>query len=187
MDISPQYRLINVPGYEGSGPEHWQTFWEHKFPNIERVQQQDWGNPDCFTWVNTLEYFILKDTSKPIILIGHSLGVCTILHAASQNKLQGVVGAFLVAMPDTERTDFPEAITGFSPLPKTELPFPSTMIASENDPYITIEKLEYWANSMGATFINIGQRGHIGTAAKLGFWDEGQLLFENFMKKNEYA
>jgi uncharacterized protein len=181
--IYSKYRHINVPGYEGSGPEHWQTFWEHKFPNIERVQQQDWGNPNCYTWVKTLEEFILKDTSKPIILIGHSLGVCTILHAASQNKLQGVVGAFLVAMPDAEREDFPEAITGFNPLPKAKLPFPSCIIASENDPYISIEKLEYWAKNIGSAFVNVGERGHIGTAAKLGFWDEGQLLFKEFISK----
>jgi predicted alpha/beta hydrolase family esterase len=179
------YTYINVPGLGGSGDVHWQTFWEKAHPEIHRVQQSDWDHPVCNVWVDQLEKALEDTDDKPIILIGHSLGCATIVHAAAAGKLEGVAGAFLVAMPDVSRSDFPKECIGFSPLPKIVLPFPSVMVASENDPYISSEELKKWAGILKSEYINIGLREHIGTAAKLEYWEEGQKLFKQFMRSIE--
>ena len=85
-------------------------------------------------------------------------------------------------MPDVARADFPKECIGFNPLPKLKLPFPSLTIASENDPYISSAALKIWADVLGSQFISVGEREHIGTAAKLKYWEEGQGLFEGFVK-----
>ncbi|WP_245553813.1 RBBP9/YdeN family alpha/beta hydrolase [Cytophaga aurantiaca] len=181
--LDNRFNYINVPGLGGSGESHWQTYWEKAYPEIIRVEQKDWDHPVRSIWVDQLIETIAQSGGKPVVLIGHSLGCATIVHAAKANALQGVSGAFLVAMPDVERADFPKECIGFSPMPRIELPFTSVMIASENDPYISSAELKKWADILGADFISVGEREHIGTAAKLEYWEEGQGLFEEFLKR----
>ena len=182
MELNEAYTYINVPGLGGSGVSHWQTYWEKAHPEIIRVEQTDWDNPVCQKWIEQLLKTINQSADKPIVLIGHSLGCATIVHAAKQNNLSNVAGAFLVAMPDVERSDFPKECIGFAPMPRISLSFPSLMIASENDPYISSMELKKWSDIFGAEFISVGEREHIGTAAKLGYWEEGQKLFHAFVK-----
>jgi predicted alpha/beta hydrolase family esterase len=177
------FNYINVPGLAGSGENHWQTYWEKESPEIIRVEQKDWNHPVCTIWVEQLVETIRSSEGKPIVLIGHSLGCASILHAAHQKKLMGVAGAFLVAMPDVERTDFPKVCIGFTPMPRIELPFASIMVASENDPYISSTELKVWAEMLGSEFISVGNRGHIGSLANVEYWKEGQDLFANFVKR----
>ena len=45
-----------IPGYGGSGDAHWQTIWENEKPALfTRVNQADWLNPNCQTWMEKLE------------------------------------------------------------------------------------------------------------------------------------
>lgn len=182
MKLNEQFTYINVPGLGGSGQDHWQTFWEKAYPEIVRVEQVDWDHPVCDVWVEKLVRTI-DMADRPVVLIAHSLGCATIVHAAKHNKLNGIAAAFLVAMPDVERTDFPKECIGFSPMPRMNLPFSSLMIASENDPYISSAELKKWAGILGSDFISVGEREHIGTVAKLEYWEEGQELFQNFVER----
>jgi predicted alpha/beta hydrolase family esterase len=181
--LDNRFNYINVPGLGGSGEHHWQTFWEQAYPEIHRVQQADWDHPICSVWVNKLQLITETCSDKPVVLIAHSLGCVTVLHAVAQRKLKGIAGAFLVAMPDAERADFPKECIGFIPVPRIVLPFPAVMIASENDPYITSLELKKWADVIQASFVSVGQRGHIGTAAQLTYWEEGQQLFRSFVEQ----
>lgn len=137
--------------------------------------------PDRALWVDRLSEQ-LERTADPVVLVGHSLGVATIVHAAAEGRLGRVVGAFLVAMPDVQREDFPSEIVGFAPLPKLRLPFPSLMIGSQNDPYIDSATLAAWASRFGAPYLDLGLRHHIGDAAGLGDWEEGKGLLEGFLE-----
>lgn len=178
--LDNRFNYINVPGLGGSGDSHWQTYWEKVSPEIIRVEQKDWDRPVCEIWVQELVNTVAGLANKPIVLIGHSLGCATILHAAKANKLNGIAGAFLVAMPDVEREDFPKECIGFTPMPRDTLPFPSLVVASENDPYISSAGLKIWADILKSDFISVGEREHIGTAAKLEYWEEGQELLKDF-------
>jgi len=180
--LDKRFNYLNIPGLGGSGEHHWQTFWEQAYSEIHRVEQADWDHPICSVWVNKLQIAAEKLSDKPLVLIAHSLGCATLVHTVAQHKIKGVAGAFLVAMPDVDRVDFPKECVGFSPLPKIGLPFPSVTIASENDPYITSAELKEWANVLHSQFISVGEREHIGTAAKLEYWEEGQELFCSFVK-----
>jgi len=144
------------------------------------VEQEDWDRPEKDAWVRRLTESV-QAAPHPVVLIGHSLGCGTIVHAASRGALDKVAGAFLVAMPDMERADFPSQCLGFSPVPRLTLPFPSVMVASRNDPFIAIESLREWAGILGSEFVDVGNRHHIGSAAGLGEWIEGRVLFDHFL------
>lgn len=175
--------VMVVPGLGGSGPTHWQTHWELAHPGWIRCEQRDWDHPSRDEWVETLGRAVAS-APHPVVLVGHSLGVATIAHAAAAGLLAKVERAFLVAMPDIERADFPvDLCPGFSPLPRSALPFPSTMVGSTNDPWITPERLRHFSSILGATYFDAGQRHHIGTHSGLGAWEEGLGLFEAFLAR----
>ncbi|MEK7392949.1 MAG: alpha/beta fold hydrolase [Fibrobacterota bacterium] len=119
-----RFSLLNVPGLGGSGALHWQTAWEDALPGLARVEQDDWDRPEKDAWVWRLTESV-RAAPDPVVLIGHSLGCGTIVHAASMGALDKVAGAFLVAMPDMERLDFPPQCQGFAPVPRLRLPFPA--------------------------------------------------------------
>ncbi|WP_055311079.1 RBBP9/YdeN family alpha/beta hydrolase [Bordetella pertussis] len=45
---------IIVPGWQGSGPGHWQTHWSRTLPHAVRLQQRDWHQPQRAEWVAAL-------------------------------------------------------------------------------------------------------------------------------------
>ena len=47
-------RVLVIPGWGDSGPEHWQSLWEKAHPDFQRVVQRDWLYPIRREWVETL-------------------------------------------------------------------------------------------------------------------------------------
>lgn len=185
--ILARHSVVVVPGLAGSGTTHWQTFWELSHPGWIRCEQDDWDHPVRDAWVDRLTETV-NSAPRPVVLVGHSMGCATIAHAAHERRLGKVVAAFLVTMPDVERDDFPRDVCeGFAPLPPTSLPFPSLMVGSADDPWSSVERLEHWARLFGSRFVNIGARHHIGTASGLGAWNEGLVLFRNFLRGLEIS
>jgi predicted alpha/beta hydrolase family esterase len=178
---SEHYQFLNVPGIADSGETHWQTNWENSFPEIKRVIQKDWVRPDREVWLKNLESSIQKNNEKSIILISHSLGGGTIIHADYLNKLNGVKGIFMVALPDIEREDFPKECSGFVPMPRRKLSIPGVMVSSENDEWCTIEVAEKWSASLVIPLINIGKKQHICGAEEFETWEEGKKLLVKFL------
>jgi predicted alpha/beta hydrolase family esterase len=87
--------------------------------------------------------------TKPVVLVAHSLGVATAIHAAPHlgNK---IAGAFLVAPPDVANLEIrPKHLTTFGPYPREPLTFPSLVVASRNDPFGTYEHADDIAAAWG--------------------------------------
>ena len=164
-------KVLIVPGLYGSGPEHWQSQWEKQNPEFVRVNQLDWDTPHCQDWIATLDAAI-RNENDHVILVGHSLGSVTIAQWANRYGRR-VVGALMVAPSDTEAATFPEGTTGFSPIPTGHLPFPSTVIASTEDPYISFERVTELSKVWGSKLVSLGARGHISVADGFGPWPEG--------------
>lgn len=178
----PGTRLLLLPGYTNAGPEHWLTHWQRDFPQLERVQQDDWDHPLCSSWVERLDEAVAAAGSADVVLIAHSLGCATIAHWARTSGGRGVRAAFLVAPADVERPDFPPEMVGFSPMPLDALPFPSLVAASEDDRFATIQRARHFATHWGSRFVNVGRRGHIDTTSGVGRWEEGLDLLRGLLQ-----
>jgi uncharacterized protein len=174
-----EIKTLIVPGYTNSGPFHWQTLWESRHPAYVRVNQKDWDRPDVGDWTKQLNTHI-QDSDKPVLLIAHSLGCINVAHWSAKYKGR-ILGAFLVAPPDVESPVCPAEIRGFAPVPMAELPFPSLVIASANDPYCTVKRAESFAYAWKSSFFNVGKKGHINTSSDLGVWEEGEALLNGFL------
>jgi hypothetical protein len=175
------HTVLILPGLYNSGAGHWQTVWEDILPNARRVRQRDWNAPDRHEWVARLDAEI-REAEGPMILAAHSMGCAltawwALMHEDDAHAGK-VKGALLVAPPNVEREDFPVQVVGFAPMPRKHLPFRTTVVASSDDPWCPLERARNWATDWGASFHDIGPRGHINGDSGLGRWEEGLRWLE---------
>jgi predicted alpha/beta hydrolase family esterase len=181
MRISDTDILI-VPGLGNSGQNHWQRRWGERFKTSTIVEQDDWDHPELEPWVENIEHAVIMST-RPVVIIAHSLGVSALVHAARRFKDTKVRGAFLVAPPDLENANVPKETRPFAPVPTDPLPFPSILVASTNDSFCTIERAAEFAMCWASDFHQAGDAGHINTASGHGPWPEGLLMFTRLMQR----
>ena len=128
--IFERYHVLVVPGWQNSGPEHWQSCWQDAHPTLVAAGKPTGWTPSCADWV-------LVDAGQ-----GRSTGVvggviawlrhhCP-LGGATPGHAARVVAAWLVALADTERAD---ALPGGFARCRAPLLFASQIIVSDNDPY----------------------------------------------------
>lgn len=172
-----------IPGYRGSGPDHWQSWLENRIPDARRVTDIDWDQPRLATWAETVRYEI-DLAPHPVWLVAHSFG-CLASIVAAADRPHKVAGAMFVAPADPHRFtaqglreehDHAESVA--KRLPTRPQHFPSVVVASSNDPWSKLAIAAYWAQRWGSQFICIGHAGHINPDAGFGPWPEGQALLE---------
>jgi predicted alpha/beta hydrolase family esterase len=178
-------RTLVLPGLHNSEPGHWQSRWEARDETMLRVIQDDWETPHCADWVANLDR-ALWHTGPNALLVAHSAACALIAHWAVGCQRDQVLGALLVAPSDPEATSFPASATGFAPVPLLRLPFPSTLVASSNDPFVTVARAKAFASAWGSEFVMIGEAGHINTASALGDWPDGYALLRNLREPNQF-
>jgi len=180
--------ILMVPGLSGSGPDHWQSRWERTLKTARRVEQDNWLAPEREAWVGRIIETIVQ-SSRPVVLVAHSLGVAAVAHVAQRVPKGFLSGAFLVAPADVDNAGaWPRGDlnldadgAGFAPLPSDPLPFPSVIIASSTDPYCALERARALASAWGSTLVEAGNAGHINSASGHGPWPEGVLRFGAFL------
>ncbi|MFD1611668.1 RBBP9/YdeN family alpha/beta hydrolase [Sphingomonas tabacisoli] len=176
--------VLTVPGLNGSGPSHWQTLWEQSRPDTSRIELGLWSNPRRNAWVTKIDQAI-RGAQAPIVLAAHSLGCLAVAWWA---ELSGqpwgwpVAGALLVAPADVSARPLAAELADFAPAPARALPFPSIVVASEDDPWIHPDRAASLAASWGSHFVNAGPVGHINAASGLGWWEEGQELLDRVIR-----
>jgi predicted alpha/beta hydrolase family esterase len=175
--MSDALRILLLPGWMDSGPGHWQTRWE-ALHAAERVRQDDWAWPRRGDWMARLDEVLQQDT-RPAVLAAHSLGChLTAAWAAHSRHTDRVLGALLVAPPDTEREDIPPNVFSWRPMVRTRLPFASTLIYSNDDPFCSAERAVGLATDWGSSAMAIGPRGHVNAESGLGEWPEGWAVVQ---------
>jgi predicted alpha/beta hydrolase family esterase len=165
--------VLLLPGWQNSGPQHWQSRWEAQCGWL-RVEQHDWMRPLRGDWSARLEEVVLAQPGD-VVLAAHSLGCLLAAHwAGHSHHAHRVRGALLVAPPDTERDDLRQLLPGWAPVPRGRLPFAATVVASRDDPYSVFDRSSALAGHWNANLVDAGPRGHLNADSGLGDWPAGQ-------------
>ena len=171
--IAPTVLLL--PGWQNSGPGHWQTRWE-ALHGDRRVEQHDWMRPLRGDWSARLEEEVIA-APGPVLLAAHSLGcILAAAWAAHSRNTAKVLGALLVAPGDVEREDLRQQIPGWAPIARRPLPFAAVLVGSTDDPYCSAGRARGLAADWSARFVDGGARGHLNAESGLGDWPEGRTL-----------
>ena len=170
--------ILILPGYADSEPDHWQSHWERADPVCRRVVQDDWLEPRLDDWLATLDRYV-RECDSPPVLAAHSLACALVAHWAMRAAAP-VKAALLVAPADVDSPlHTPEEVRGFSPIPLARLSFPSIVVASTDDPFVSLERAEAFAGAWGSRLITLPNARHINADAGYGPWPEGQKLLQD--------
>jgi len=173
--------ILIIPGQGDSGPGHWQSLWENNMSYASRVQMPNWDFPHRSDWMEALDDAVAEANHEaPPILVAHSIGCLAVVHWALEQQ-RSIHAALLVAPTDPERSDVPEVLKSFAPVPLFGLPFTSHVVASSNDPFVSIERARSFADAWRSAFTDIGPRGHINTAAGFGEWPRGEAMLKDLL------
>lgn len=176
MTTSPTF--LTLPGLFNSGDKHWQTHWERRFPNVQRVEQADWDTPKCDDWVEALEKAVARHGDN-VVLLAHSLA-CPFVSRWAERYPRKIAGAFLVAPSDIEAPSYPKGSSGFTPIPLKKLPFRSLIVVSKGDDFVSLARAGQFADAWGSELTVLEGLGHIGSDADLGMWPQGLALLNRF-------
>jgi hypothetical protein len=182
--------ILIVPDWGHADPDHWQSRWERNLRTARWIEPDGGGKPDKDCWVGCIIGAVATRT-RPVVLVGHGLGVAAIAHASAKLLPGSIAGAFLVGPVDVDDPDpWPEtarhdssAHRGFAPMPLDPLPFPSRLIASSTDPYCSIERAQQLGSAWGSDLSVIANAGHLDSESGHGPWPEGLLTFGVFLKQ----
>ncbi|HET6440263.1 MAG TPA: alpha/beta hydrolase [Anaeromyxobacter sp.] len=170
----PQGLVLTLPGLWSSGPDHWQSHWERRWPGVfRRVEQRDWEAPAAADWIEALEAAALA--APGALLAAHSLSCALVCHFARRTRAT-VAGALLVAPSDVEAPSYPRGPTGFEPMPMERLPFPSIAVVSDDDTFVTVERARAFAAAWGSRLAEVKGQGHLNSGSRLGDWPLGLAL-----------
>ncbi len=182
--------VLILPGWQNSGPYHWQSGWERAH-GYQRVEQHDWIRPLRGDWIARLEDVLLSHQVKydePAVLVAHSLGCMLIAAwAAHSRNTHRIKGALLVAPPDVEREDMRQILPGWLPVPTRPLPFKTMVFASSNDPFCALERAHQFAAAWGSELIATGPRGHLNAESGLGNWPQAHEMLLQLMRDGSAA
>lgn len=163
-------RVLVAPGLFGSGPEHWQSAWQRRHPQFSRVEQDDWSWPNLERWSRRVVEAAIS-ANEPVVIVAHSFGcLATVRASVFQSNL--IAGALLVAPADPARFNVEER------LPNTTLEFPTTVVASSNDPWMPVDKAQVWADRWGSSLVRLDGAGHINVKSGHTDWPLGLELLE---------
>jgi uncharacterized protein len=159
--------VLILPGWQNSGPDHWQSRWERAH-GYTRVEQHEWLRPLRGDWMTRLEEQLLA-CDEPAVLVAHSLG-CINVAAAHSGNTRRVKAALLVAPPDVERDDLRQLLFSWAPIALQPLPFQTVLFASSDDPFCAPERARQFSTAWSSDFIDAGAKGHLNAESALGDW-----------------
>jgi uncharacterized protein len=165
-------RLLIVPGLHGSGDEHWQTWLERRHRASVRVVQHDWSAGDLDRWAQRIATTRAQHPRVTWIAVAHSFGSLALVRHLQQAGSQGIVAALLVAPADPQRFGAEQRLR--APLPLRD----ALVVASRNDPWLTMTAARSWAQVWGVPVLDAGAVGHINVASGHGPWPLGQRLVQ---------
>ena len=184
--------VLQLPGWQGSSPDHWQTHWQVLYGD-ERVEQLDWDRPLRGDWQIALQNHMwdvktrhesIGDTESVYFwLIGHGLG-CHLIRAWATYSphVNWVLGAFLVAPLVLSHQPRHACLKTWYPIDQTPLPFPSMMLTSLNDSLAPSDASRDLAKAWGSQHVELTDLGHINANSGLGDWPQGRAVFEQFKR-----
>lgn len=161
-------RLLVVPGLNDSGPVHWQTWLQSQYRDAERVVQRDWSDPQLERWAARIDATLERATGRShgeapsFIAVAHSFGCLALARHLAQRPGSPVRAALFVAPADPDKF----GVAGL--LPQQRLAVPSTVVASDTDPWMTAASSRRWAQRWGSAWLTLGDAGHINAEAGFG-------------------
>lgn len=157
-----QPRLLIIPGLHDSGPAHWQSWLEQQYRDAQRVRQRDFSLPELDRWAERIQTRLESAGSGEWVAVAHSFGCLALARHLQLRPDSPIREALFVAPAEPDKFGLAEQ------LPHHRLGRPSSLIASQNDPWMSAASALRWATRWGSHYSNLGAVGHINSESGFG-------------------
>ncbi len=179
--------VLFVPGLRDHVDEHWQTHAARAIPGSVTVEPLTLDRLSRAARVAALDA-ALNSIEGDVVIAAHSAGCLMVAHWA-ENPTRAIKAALLATPADVENplpTGYPtpDALNegGWVPMARSKMPFPTLVVASQNDPLARFDRVADLAKNWGATLHDGGEVGHLNPPAGFGPWPKGLELIAQLAK-----
>lgn len=169
--FAPRTPVLVATGLQDSGPWHWQTLWQRRYPEMTRIVQDDFAAPDLARWAGAVARAV-GEAPEPPVIVAHSFGCLATVRASLEHGV-ALAGALLVAPADPDKFGIAHGLLA------APLPFPSTIVASTDDPWLKFVKAGVLAAEWGSRLVSVGRAGHVNAESGHGPWPAGLGLLRD--------
>lgn len=176
---SREYLIIH--GWEGSGPDHWQTWLANKLTaadeSVRYPRLPDPDRPVRERWMEAINTEVAAMEGQRIVIC-HSLGSVLWLHYAQQEAFVPVSRLLLVAPAGPKTLESIDEVSGFLPIPLDAENIHKSandirLVSSDGDEHCEEGADDYYGEKLGLTTdILPPKAGHINTDSGYGPWPE---------------
>jgi predicted alpha/beta hydrolase family esterase len=179
--------ILFVPGLRDHVEDHWQTHLAREMAGSRTIPPLATDRLSLRARVAALDE-ALRAIAGDVILAAHSAGVLMVAHWAKKPARE-IRGALLATPADVE-TPLPEGYptlpeltqNGWLPIPRTQLPFRSIVVASRNDPLAGFDRVKSFSEDWRSIFVDGGRIGHLNPATGFGPWPAARALIEQLRR-----
>ena len=177
-------RILIIPGLNDSGPGHWQTWLQTQYRGAVRVRQRRFDQPDLDLWAQRITEVVDSASEQTTwIAVAHSFGTLALAHHLATRSRQDagprIRSALLVAPADPIKFGVDER------LPRHGLGIPTTLVGSENDPWMPLPRAQLWADRWGSRFHNLAQAGHVNVDSGHGPWPWARFKVDQLVRDQQ--
>ena len=164
-------RALILHGYEGNGPDHWQSWLAGELRaaghDVAYPDLPDPLHPDLEAWLGVVE---AERRSEDDVVVCHSLACLLWLHHRARGGAPAA-RVLLVAPPGPSAAQALPALAGFFPaLLDPALAAGARLAASDDDPYCPEDAREAYARPLGLASDLLPGAGHINPDSGFGPW-----------------
>jgi uncharacterized protein len=169
---------VVIPGWQGSGEGHWQTWLEGELAEAGRdTRRPDFANldvPDFDDWRQALRAALADLPADGYDVVAHSLGVVLWLHHVLDPGTSPRAARVLLVCPPSPRTDIPGAEAFFPPPLDIDAvrhaADGTVLVGSDNDPYLPEGIADAYGRPLKIATTVVAGGGHINVDSGYGPW-----------------
>jgi uncharacterized protein len=170
--------VVVVPGWNGSGDGHWQTWLEEQLAADGRTTRRpafaDVDAPDLPEWLAALRATMADLPSDGFDVVAHSLGAVLWLHHVADPGDSPRAARVALVSPPSPRTALPEIAPFFPPPMDVDAvrhgADGTVLVAGDEDPYLPEGIAAAYALPLKIATTVIAGGGHLNTASGYGEW-----------------
>ena len=169
---------VVIPGWHGSGPEHWQTWLEGELAAAGRETRRpafpDVDAPDLADWLAALRAALADLPAGGYDVVAHSLGAVLWLHHVTGAGDSPVAARVLLVAPPSSRTEIPGAEEFFPPPMDIDTvrhgAEGTVLVGTDDDPYLPEGIADAYGRPLKIATTIVRGGGHLNPESGYGPW-----------------
>jgi predicted alpha/beta hydrolase family esterase len=169
---------VIVPGWHGSGPDHWQSWLEGELAAADRHTRRpdfaDLDRPDLGQWLDALRAALADLPADGYDVVAHSLGAVLWLHHVADPGSSPRAARVLLVAPPSPRAPIPGAETFFPPPMDVDTvrrgADGTVLVGGAGDPYLPEGIAEAYGRPLKMATTVIEDGGHVNVDSGYGPW-----------------